>query len=298
MRIVTRPDFDGVVCAVLLCEAETITEPIKWVEPGEIQQGLVEVRSQDIIANLPHHDQCAKWFDHHYTNRIDKPFQGAFEVAPSAARIIYEYYGSKFKRNYEELVKAADRIDSAELTLDEVLNPENYDDVLLSMTINNQDEPDEPYWNKLVELLRGGDIASAMKQPEVKRRCEKVVEVNKLYQELLRSHTRVCKQVAVTDFRPLHRVPAGNRFLVYSLFPEAHVQVRIRRDPQEEGKVVVNIGHSIFNRKCRVNVGLLLTRFDGGGHPGAGSCRLPADRAGEILPRIIDTLIKNEPIED
>jgi uncharacterized UPF0160 family protein len=96
MRIVTRPDFDGVVCAVLLHDVETITEPVKWVEPGDVQRGLVEIHAGDIIANLPYDDRCTMWFDHHFTNRIDKPFKGAFREAPSAAGIIYDFYPNQF----------------------------------------------------------------------------------------------------------------------------------------------------------------------------------------------------------
>ena len=91
MRIVTRPDFDGVVCAVLLSDALKIKEAVKWVEPNAVQRGLVEIRKGDIIANLPYHDRCTLWFDHHYTNRIYRSFNGAFEIAPSAAGIIFKY---------------------------------------------------------------------------------------------------------------------------------------------------------------------------------------------------------------
>ena len=297
MRIVTRPDFDGVICAVLLHEVEDITEPVKWVEPNDMQQERVDIRPTDIIANLPYNENCALWFDHHFTNRIDTPFEGAFRPAPSAAGIIFEYYHGAFEKDFRALVEAADRIDAAELTLDEVLHPEKYDWVILSLTISNQDEPDENYWNRLVELLRTKTLDGVMKDPEVKKHCEETVALNKTYRRLLTEHTRMQGPVAVTDFRPMGRAPAGNRFLVYSLFPEAVVHARIRYDAKDSDKIVVNVGHSIFNRNCKVNVGLLLSRYEGGGHPGAGSCRFPAERADEYLPQIIETLVRNEPID-
>lgn len=297
MRIVTRPDFDGVVCAALLIEVEDITEPVKWVEPNDMQQQRVTIHPTDIIANLPYNENCALWFDHHFTNRIDTPFQGAFQPAPSAARIIFEYYHGAFEKDFQPLVEAADRIDAAALSLDEVLHPERYDWVMLSLTITNQDEPDEAYWNRLVELLRTRTIGEVMRDPEVSRRCEETVLLNRRYQQLLKEYTRMQGPVAVTDFRPLGKAPAGNRFLVYCLFPDAVVHARIRYDARDRSKIVVNVGHSIFNRNCKVNVGLLLSRFDGGGHPGAGSCRFPADKTDEYLPQIIDTLVRNEPID-
>jgi hypothetical protein len=110
--------------------------------------------------------------------------------------------------------------------------------------------------------------------------------------------TRVQGQVAVTDFRPLEKSPTGNRFLVYSLFPAAHVHIRISRDTRQPGWIAVNVGHSIFNRACKVNVGLLLSRYEGGGHPGAGACRFPVSKSDEYLPRIIETLVRNDPLEN
>jgi oligoribonuclease NrnB/cAMP/cGMP phosphodiesterase (DHH superfamily) len=142
MRILTRPDFDGVICAVLLYEAEDITEPVKWVEPNDMQRGLVDVRHGDIIANLPYNDRCTLWFDHHHTNKIDKSFEGAFKLAPSAAGVIFEYYKDKFKADYSQLIMETDKIDSADLSMDEVLYPEKYGVVLLSMTVLGRDEYD------------------------------------------------------------------------------------------------------------------------------------------------------------
>jgi oligoribonuclease NrnB/cAMP/cGMP phosphodiesterase (DHH superfamily) len=294
MRIVTRPDFDGVICAVLLYEAEDITEPVQWVEPSDIQKGLIDVHPGDIIANLPYNEKCALWFDHHYTNKIDAPFKGAFKDAPSAARIIYEYYDDRWSRNYSSLVDAADKIDAADLSLDEVLHPEKYEYVMLALTVSNQDEPDEPYWNRLVALFGEHDIQAVVNDPGVKERCRVSVEENRKYETLLKGYTRMKGPVAVTDFRSLEKAPSGNRFLIYSLFPEAVVHARIRYDAKDNERVVVNVGHSIFNRRCNVNVGLLLSNFEGGGHPGAGSCRFHVSKTDKYLPRILDALVRNE----
>jgi len=294
MRIVTRPDFDGIVCAVLLYEALDINEPVVWVEPNDVQKGLVNIQNGDIVANLPYSEGCALWFDHHFTNQIDKPFEGAFRIAPSAAGIIFQYYQSSFQRDYSELVQAADKIDSANLTLDEVLHPEKYPYVLLSLTISNEIQPNEPYWNRLVELFSEYDIHQVLENAEVKQYCQNVVTQNDLYVGFLQEHTRLNQQVSITDFRPFDNPPGGNRFLVYSLFPESAVNVRIRYEGCNKDTVVVNVGHSIFNPKCNVNVGLMLAQFDGGGHRGAGSTRLSAGKADEGIQQIIDCLVENE----
>ena len=298
MRIVTRPDFDGIVCAVLLYEVLNITEPVKWVEPNELQKGRVDIRNDDIIANLPYNENCALWFDHHYTNRINTAFQGEFKIAPSAAGIIYEYYKDRFKKDFSELVQAVDKIDSADLMLDEVLHPEKYNYVMLSMTVANWDERDFAYWNKLVESLRKHDIQQVLKDPAVNQRCQAIVEQNEIFIACLKENTELIKHLSITDFRPLTKPPSGNRFLVYSLFPDSYANVRIRFEDKTGHRLVLSVGHSIFNPKCNVNVGLMLAEFEGGGHRGAGSTRFQASKAEDYIPKMIDALLKNENNED
>jgi hypothetical protein len=294
MRIVTRPDFDGIVCAVLLYDAEKIDESIKWVEPSALQKGLVDIREGDIIANLPYDGRCSMWFDHHVSNRIEGPFRGGFKIAPSAAGIVFDHYKDFFSRDYGELVKETDKIDSADLTQEEVLNPENYPHVLLSMTVSGRDERDQPYWNYLVDLLGKLDVATLLDDPQVKQRCEGVVEQNRYYKTVLEDFTVLDGHVAVTDFRVFDKSPMGNRFLSYSLFPDSSVNVKIRYDDANREKVIVSVGHSIFNDTCNVNVGLMLSAFEGGGHKGAGACSFHVSKSENYIPQILDILLKNE----
>jgi hypothetical protein len=298
MRIVTRPDFDGVVCALLLREAIDADLPIFWAEPGDMQQGLVDVRTGDIVANLPFHDRCAMWFDHHYSNVPARPFEGAFEMAPSAAGLVYRYYADRLTRDWDELIRQTDKIDAAALSEDEVQFPENYPYVLLSMTVSGRNPDDEPYWNRLVALLRSETIDAVMADPDVKRRCQLVVDENRTYRDFLRKYTEIQGIVAMTDFRSLDETPRGNRFLVYSMFPETVVQMKIRLADRDRDKVIVSLGHSIFNRNCRVNVGVLLSHYQGGGHPGAGSCSFHVRHSDDYIPAILDVLMRNEPIEE
>ena len=298
MRIVTRPDFDGVVCAVLLREAIDTGLPILWAEPGDMQRGDVDVQVGDIVANLPFHDRCGMWFDHHYSNTPGRPFEGCFEMAPSAAGLIYRYFSERFSRDRDELILETDKIDSAALSEDEVQFPEKFPYVLLSMTVSGRNPDDESYWNRLVDLLLAGTIEEVMADPEVSRRCSQVVAENRSYHDFLARYTDIKGVVAVTDFRTLDETPRGNRFLVYSMFPETVVQMKIRLADRDRNRVIVSVGHSIFNRHCRVNVGALLSRYGGGGHPGAGSCSFPADQGDAHIPAILEVLMRNQPLED
>ncbi|MFO7708345.1 MAG: exopolyphosphatase [Desulfobacterales bacterium] len=293
MRIVTRPDFDGVVCAVLIADALGIDRPPLWLEPNDFQKGAVDIRPGDVIANLPFHPRCDLWFDHHATNAVAAPFKGLFRITPSAARNVFDYFKNRLTRDFAELVEWADRIDSADITRDMVMHPENHGFVILSMTVSGEDRGDEPYWNGLVRRLGRGTIQAVLADAETAERCRRVVEQNARYTEILKTCTRVVRQVAITDLRQLSNAPTGNRFLAYSLFPDAVVSIRVRYETAQRDTVVVNIGHSIFNPGCKVDVGKLLSAFGGGGHRGAASARFPARLAEDHLARIIDALERN-----
>ncbi len=295
MRIVARPDFDGIVCAVLIYEVEEINSPTLWIEPGQVQKGDADIRPGDIMANLPYDKRCSMWFDHHISNDLHHDVAGSFKVAPSAAGVVYEYYKSKklLGRNYDELIRETDIIDSADLTEDQVLYPEKYPYILLSMTIKNRDESDPPYWDRLVSLLRKKNIFEVMNDNEVKKRSVMVVEENNAFVDILKRNTIIRGHISVCDFRSMEKAPSGNRFLTYCLFPETSVSVRIRYDDKNRDSVILSIGHSIFNKSCRVNIGKLLSKYGGGGHAGAGGCTLEADRADDIIEDIIQILKEN-----
>ncbi len=294
MRIVTRPDLDGVVCAVLLYEAEDIAGPVLWVEPRDIQNGLADIGGEDILANLPYDDRCAMWFDHHLSNQASQSFEGVFRIAPSAAGLIHQYYRDRYKRDFTELVAATDKIDSADLSEEEVHHPESNPYFLLSITISGRADKEADYWVRLIELLRHGSIRSVLSDKEVKERCKRTIEESNAYEGLLEKHTRVTHHVSITDFRELDRTPHGNRFMVYSLLPETNVNVRILDSEVEKDAVIVKVGHSIFKRTCKVNVGKMLSDFGGGGHRGAGSCSLPRNDADRSIEAIVGILVRNE----
>jgi hypothetical protein len=292
MRIITRPDFDGVVCAVLLKEALGQVAPVLWTQPGEMQNGVVETHPWDVVANLPlARGEVALWFDHHVSNVPHGSYYGLFRIAPSAAGLVYEYFKEKLDSRFVDLVLQADKIDDAQLSHDEILNPENHPFVLLSMTIFNRRASDEAYCNLLVELLRTAPIDQVLADPMVRQRCKDAVAANKAYEAYLKRHTTMRGHVSITDFRSMTPAPDGNRFLVYSLFPQAMVNVKLF---YEGPRVAVKLGHSILNPGCRVNVGQLLARYGGGGHKGAGACRLGYDRAEAQIEEIIAVLMRNQ----
>ena len=296
MRLVTRGDLDGLTCASIITSNEEIGE-IVLIHPQDITDNRVEIRDTDIIANLPYHPNCAKWFDHHLQTdnnpKVPESFDGAYAQAPSAAGLVYRYYGGEERMpELAELVRQTDRLDSAQLSRDEIENPESY--ILLGYTIDGRSGLGDfrTYFEMLVELLTTRTIDEILEHPEVKKRCDRLSSERSTFRETLLAHSRVDGNVVVTDFRSLDRVPAGNRFLIYALYPEVNVSVRIHWGPNRLFAVAA-VGHSILNRTCKTNVGELMSRYGGGGHVRAGTTPLESGRADTSLAEIVDELKRN-----
>ncbi len=286
MRLVTRGDLDGLTCAVLISLNEKI-DKILLTHPQMLTEGKVPIDSGDIIANLPYQDGCAMWFDHHlHTAAPATPmedFKGSFGQAPSAARLVYDYYDGPTKwPQFEPLVAETDRLDSANLSLDDILDPQGY--IKLGFTIDGRSglgDFDE-YFIALVHLLRKNPpLDEVMFHPEVARRCRRLEEEDIQLHAALKDLSRVEDNVVLTDFRALERVPVGNRFLVFALFPHINVAARVQWGPGREF-AMLTLGHSILNRTCQTNVGALAARYGGGGHQGAGSIKLTSDHDPQI----------------
>jgi hypothetical protein len=297
MRLVTRADLDGLASAVLVTASEKIDD-ILLVHPQDITDKKVPISAADILTNLPYHPGCGKWFDHHLlTESNERPperFEGRYGLAPSAARMVFEYYVEKnpLLKKYETLVAETDRLDAAQLTLDDVLDPQGY--ILLGYTLDPRTGLGayQDYFKQLVQWLRDKPVEEIMELPEVKERVERIRAQDRAFREATEKCSRLDANVVITDFRSLQAPPVGNRFLVYTLFPQANISMRVHWGPTRD-HVSVAMGHSIFNRTSRTTVGTLMSRYGGGGHKGAGHCLLPAAQAEEKIAEMIATLKKD-----
>src|SRR5436305_1305238 len=296
MRLVTRGDLDGLTCAVLLSANEQI-DGNSLVHPQDVSDGRADIQPGDVIANLPYHPGCAMWFDHHQhtatANIPPEAFRGAFAQAPSAARLVYEYYGGEEAMpQFAELVRETDRLDSADLDPDDVLDPQGY--IQLGFTIDGRSGLGsfERYFRHLVAVLGAGTpIADVLEDPTVKKRTAMLASENESFCRDLRSCSRVDGNVVVTDFRGLDHAPIGNRFVVYALFPEVNVSARVHWGPNKSFPMLL-LGHSIFRRTCKTNVGELAARYGGGGHRGAGSIPL-MDEPDQQIQMVVGELKAN-----
>jgi hypothetical protein len=297
MRLVTRGDLDGLTCAVLITSCEQIEE-IVLIHPQDVTDGRFAVTEDDILANLPFAPGCGKWFDHHIlTDNNEFPrdkFEGRYALAPSAARVVYEYYVGQHPelQKYEHLLAETDRLDSAQLNIDDVLDPKGY--ILLGLTLDPRSGLGayRNYFLDLVGALQSKTMAEVLALPEVVARKEKLAEQDARFREITLATSRLDGNVVFTDFRDVDPLPVGNRFIVYTLFPQANVSLRVHWGPSRE-HVAAAVGHSIFNRTSRTNVGLLMSKYNGGGHKGAGTCLLPAKEADAKIAEIIAVLKKD-----
>ena len=311
MRLVTRADFDGLVCGALVTKFEPI-DGYLFVEPKFMQDGLVDIRNGDVITNLPYHPNCTLWFDHHITNTtpdFPQPIvlgKGGFRLAPSAARVVYEYYTEVGNRHQatgnskisaEEilsflgtermkyLMQEADRIDAGKLEKEDVLNPQGY--VLISMTTDGRNAGDEPYWLRIIDLLRDTSLQETLADPEVAKRCQRIRDEQEKLRAILLARAELRKNVIYVDLRGIKEIPDGNRFLIFTLFPQGNIQVKVAHDSQRENTTAISVGYNIFNPTSSVNVGELLKNYGGGGHKVVGSSRVPNDKADSAIAEIL-----------
>jgi hypothetical protein len=295
MRVLTRGDLDGLTSSVLLSIAEKVTE-IKFAHPKDVQDGKVPCDAEDIVVNLPYVQGCGLWFDHHVSeeSKLEKQgaFKGRFAVAPSAARVVYDHYKDHQKAfdKYADLLKATDALDAAQLSMEDVTAPKGW--ILLGYTLDPRTGlgPEfQKYFRWLVEYVKEVSLEKILQHPEVKKRADRVIEETAAHKGLLGNKSKLDGNVIISDFRGVKDAPVGNRFLVYAMHPKGNVEVRIFAG---KGGLTMNcaIGHSIFNRTCKVNIGDLCASYGGGGHQGAGTCQLPHDKFDQQFAEILAKL--------
>ena len=303
MRLVTRSDFDGLACAMMLKELDMIDD-IKFVHPKDVQDGKVELSKNDITTNLPYDPRVELAFDHHESemDRLKALETGGKLIidpkARSAARVVYDYYGGKktFARISEELMEAVDKGDSADFTMDEILHPTGW--VLLhylmdprtglgrfrNFRISNYD-----LMMVLIDYCMDHPIEAILEMPDVKERVDLYFEQAEQFEAQLKRIARVEGKVVVLDLREEEIIHAGNRFMIYALYPEAQISVHVAWGFRKQNTAVM-IGKSIVNKGSNVDIGELCLKYGGGGHHNAGTCQLENDVVDQELPNIISAL--------
>ncbi|MDR1668422.1 MAG: exopolyphosphatase [Oscillospiraceae bacterium] len=305
MRLLTRSDFDGLACGALLKELGII-DHWKFVHPKDIQDGLIEVSDQDVLANIPYVPGCGLWFDHHTSEHERMKtlgnivFEGESRVEDSAARVIYEYYGGKARLPHmEEMVIAVDKVDAAKLQADEILNPSGW--VLLGFLMDPRTGlgrfrqfriSNYELMEKLIDACRTQSIDEILADPDVAERIALYIEQNEKFREMVLAHTRTDGNAIISDLRGLETIYTGNRFIVYCLFPEQNISLWIV-DGRAKLNVSIAVGHSVINRTSNTNVGSLLLEYSGGGHRQVGTCQVPYDTADRSIAELVERIKKD-----
>jgi nanoRNase/pAp phosphatase (c-di-AMP/oligoRNAs hydrolase) len=297
MRLVTRSDFDGLACGALLGYLGFIDE-WKFVHPKDIQDGLVEITDDDILANIPYAKGCKLWFDHHSSEsqRLGQKvyFEGVSRFAPSCARVVYDYYGGYEKLGrFETMIRFVDKMDSGNLTIDEILDPKGW--ILLgfimdprtglgrfrNFTISNYE-----LMKVLAKACVEKNIDEILAMPDVQERVNLYFKQDKLFRKMVKTHARVENNVIILDLRNVEPIYAGNRFLLYTLFPEQNISVWIVHGKNNEN-CVITVGYSIIKKTSTVDVGKILLQYGGGGHHQVGTCQVPYTEADKVIQEIV-----------
>lgn len=301
-RLVTRSDFDGLVCGMLLRELDLIDE-VKFVHPKDVQDGKVPVTERDIVTNLPYAPGCHMAFDHHasevsrkegrtYPNHVIDPH------APSAARVVYRHYGgpAAFPRVSPELMDAVDRADSAQFTRDEVMDPQGW--VLLNFLMDSRTGlgrfrdfrvSNYELMMQLIEHCRDHSVEQVLALPDVQERVELFRAHREPFEAQLRRCTTLHGKLALVDLRGEDVIYAGNRFVVYALFPGCDISAHVLWGLRQQNTVFA-VGKSILDRGSPVDVGAVCLSYGGGGHQAAGTCQVPNDRAEAVKAELIAAL--------
>ena len=302
-RLVTRSDFDGLACAMMLRELGIIDE-IKFVHPKDVQDGKIELSANDITTNLPYDPRVSIAFDHHESeiDRLKAQETGGKLIidpnARSAARVVYDYYGGKatFPRVSDELMTAVDKGDSADFTLDEILHPTGW--VLLHYLMDPRTGlgrfrdfriSNYELMMELIGYCMDHSIDEILELPDVKERVDLYFEQSELFEAQLKRIAKIYDKVVVLDLRDEEIIHAGNRFMIYALYPETQISVHVAWGFRKQNTAVM-IGKSIVNKGSQVDIGELCLRYGGGGHRNAGTCQLDNDKVDAQLPDIIRAL--------
>ena len=295
MRLVTRSDFDGLACGALLLEAGVI-DHWTFAHPKDLQDGLVEINENDCLANVPFVEGCGLWFDHHSSEHervaLEGKYKGESRITPSCARIIYEYYGGN------DMMVAVDKVDSGDLTVDEIMNPQGWILVGFLMdprtglgrwrqfTVSNYQ-----LMEKLMVACKDKTTEEILEMPDVKERIEVYNEQTAKFKEMVKAHTRVEGNVIISDLRGVDPIYTGNRFMIYSMYPEQNISAWIVSGRGGKGCSAA-VGYSIINKTCEVNVGSLMLKYNGGGHKKVGTCQFTDENMETELPKMLDELCK------
>ena len=295
MNLLTRSDFDGLACATVLKEQGVID---KWtfVHPKDLQDGVVKVTENDVLANVPYVPGCGMWFDHHSSEHErlkDVEYKGESRLEKSAARIVYEYYGGKEKMpHFDEMITAVDAVDSGGLTIEDIMNPAGW--VLLGFIMDPRTGlgrfrdfriSNYSLMEKLIELCRVHKIDVILDDFDVKQRIDKYEEQHRMFKIMILEHSKTCGNLVVTDLRGIETIYAGNRFLIYAMYPEQNISLWIV-DGRNKQNAVLAVGHSILHRTSGTDVGSLLLKYDGGGHKQVGTCQVPYGECDKVIEEL------------
>lgn len=300
MRLVTRSDFDGLACAALLKEAGII-DHWKFAHPKDLQDGLVEITEDDCLANVPYVPGCGLWFDHHSSEherqQLEGKYKGESRITPSCARIIYEYYGGREKfPQFDDMMEAVDKVDSANLTIDEILNPTGW--ILVGYIMDprtglgrwrNFRISNYQLMEMLIDACRTMTTDEILALPDVKERIEVYFEQTSKFKEMVEKYTRVDGKLIISDLRGVEPIYSGNRFMIYSMYPEQNISAWIVSGRGGKGCSAA-VGYSILNRTCNVDVGSLMLKYNGGGHKKVGTCQFTDENMETELPKMLAEL--------
>lgn len=304
MRLITRSDFDGSVCAAILRELGFVDD-ILYVHPKDLQDNKIDVTENDIIANVPFVNGCGLWFDHHYSEHerlnLDGKFEGSSRMAPSAAQVVYDYYkanpeySDKLKK-FVALINVAGIVDSARFSKEDILDPKGW--IMLAFIADPRTGlgykrkfriSNFELMKRLPDLLRSKSVEEILAMPDFIERIDVYHQETPKFRQVLNENSGVDGNAIMIDFRGVEDLPVGNRFMEYVLYPEQNISIRIADGKNKEFAMIL-VGHSIINPTSPVNVGSLTLKYGGGGHKQVGTCQVNYEDVDGIVEEMLQII--------
>jgi nanoRNase/pAp phosphatase (c-di-AMP/oligoRNAs hydrolase) len=276
----------------------------RFVHPKDLQDGKIDVTENDILANVPYVEGCGMWFDHHASEEDrtapeERSFKGLFSPEKSCARVIYNYYGGDNGSlgRFSEMVLYADKCDSADFTVDDIVSPQGW--VMLSFIMDprtgfgryrNFRVANYQLMDELIGYLQNMSIDEIMKLEDIQERVSLYKSHEREFFNMIVNNSRVVEDILITDLRGIEETFVGNRHVPYALYPETNISIRII-DGKNKENTVFSVGYSIINKTAKVDVGKLMAKFNGGGHKKVGTCQVANEDAEKYIDEMISIML-------
>ena len=295
-RLITRAEFDGIVCGAIF-KRLGLVDDILFAHPKEVQDKLITVGPQDILANLPFAEGAHMVFSHRARRSNTDAHRNYITdvTAPSSTRVVYQHYSGDARLSGlpTGLLEAVDNVNSGKLSRDDISDPKGW--ILLGFLLDARTgmgrfKLNQPYTETLyetIDMLNVKGLDAILTSPNIAQMAALYREHQPLAKQQIEQCVRLHDNVLVLNLLDQKLAYTVNRFMMYMMYPQCNLSIHVLRGTKS-GSVILACGRSVFNRTGERSIGKVLAEFGGGGHHSAGTCQVPIVDCDAVLARLIE----------